>query len=167
MHLADKLWSLLAPLPPELQTFCGAAIPLLEVRAAVPYALGILKLSVSAALLWNVLGSWCPAFFVVFVLEHIEPFLRKIKFFSDLLDRIYAKTRAKSAQIQKWDFWGLVIFIGIPLPGTGVWTGSLAGYLLGLNRWKIIIASLLGTLLASILMIVFTLTVITAFSFFA
>jgi len=166
MHLADKLWSLLLPLPPELQTFCGAAIPLLEVRAAMPYALGILKLPLGAALFWNVLGSLCPAFFVVFILEHIEPFLRKIKFFNDLLDRIYAKTRAKSAQIQKWEFWGLVIFIGIPLPGTGVWTGSLAGYLLGLNRWKIIIASLLGTLLASILMAAFTLTVMTAFSAF-
>ncbi|MDR2429168.1 MAG: small multi-drug export protein, partial [Candidatus Margulisbacteria bacterium] len=61
-------------------------------------------------------------------------------------------TRAKSAQIQKWEFWGLILFVGVPLPGTGVWTGSLAGYLLGLNRRKIILAALLGTTLAGLAM---------------
>ncbi|GBR72578.1 small multidrug export protein [Candidatus Termititenax aidoneus] len=129
-----------------------SATPLLELRASIPYGFAV-KLPPLAVLLLSVAGSWLPAFFVVFILEYVEPFLRKIKFLNDLLDRVYAKTRAKSEQIQKWEFWGLILFIGVPLPGTGVWTGSLAGYLLGLSRRKIILASLLGTTLAGLAMV--------------
>ncbi|MDR1453114.1 MAG: small multi-drug export protein [Candidatus Margulisbacteria bacterium] len=134
-----------------LIVFALSAAPLLELRASIPYGF-LVGLSPLTVLFLSIVGSWLPAFFIVFALEHIEPFLRKIKFLDALLDRIYAKTRAKSAQIQKWEFWGLVLFIGVPLPGTGVWTGALAGYLLGLGRRKIILAALLGTTLAGLAM---------------
>lgn len=143
----------LANVPKELVVVILSAVPLLELRASIPYALLIEpKLTPLMALLLGVLGSWLPAFFVVFVLEHIEPILRKVKLFNDILDKVYAKTRAKSEKIKTMEFLGLVLFVGIPLPGTGVWTGALAGYLLGLAPLKIITASLLGTTLAGILM---------------
>jgi uncharacterized membrane protein len=134
-----------------LIVFLISAVPLLELRASVPYGIlaGLPPLTV---LLISIAGSWLPSFFVVFALGHIEPLLRRLKFLNGLLDRIYAKTRAKSAGIQELEFWGLLFFVGAPLPGTGVWTGSLAGYLLGLKRWKIILAALLGTTLAGVIM---------------
>lgn len=143
----------LANLPKELVVIILAAVPLVELRASIPYAMLLEpKLSPIVALALSVFGSWLPAFFIVFVLEHIEPVLRKSKLLNDIIDKVYAKTRAKSEQIKTMEFWGLVIFIAIPLPGTGVWTGALAGYLLGLSPLKIIIASLLGTTGAGILM---------------
>ncbi|GBR75540.1 small multidrug export protein [Candidatus Termititenax persephonae] len=135
------------------QVFLLSVIPLLELRASIPYGF-LADLSPLVVLLLSIIGSWLPAFFVVFVLEHIEPFLRKIKLLNAFLDRLYAKTRSKSENIRRWEFWGLVLFIGVPLPGTGVWTGSLAGYLLGLDKTKVIIASLLGTTLAGTIMAV-------------
>ena len=140
------------PLPKELLMFIISAVPLLELRASIPYGF-LAGLPPLMVFILSVIGSWLPSFFVVFVLEHIEPFLRRIKFLDDFLTKLYAKTRAKSTQVQKWEFWGLIAFVGIPLPGTGVWTGSLAGYLFGLNKPKIILASLLGTTLAGLLMV--------------
>ena len=143
----------LASLPKELVVVIISAIPLLELRASIPYALLMEpKLSPAFALGLSVFGSWLPAFFIVFFLEHLEPLLRRNSFLDKLIDKVYAKTRAKSEQIKTMEFWGLVIFIAIPLPGTGVWTGALAGYLLGLSAVKIIFASLLGTLGAGIFM---------------
>ncbi|MDR1323668.1 MAG: small multi-drug export protein [Candidatus Margulisbacteria bacterium] len=146
-----------------LIVFALSATPLLELRASIPYGF-LAGLPPMAVFFLSVAGSWLPAFFVVFVLEHVEPLLRKIKFLNDLLDRVYAKTRAKSEQIQKWEFWGLILFIGVPLPGTGVWTGSLAGYLLGLSRRKIILASLLGTALAGLAMVLILLLGVSGFN---
>jgi uncharacterized membrane protein len=144
----------LANLPKELIVIVISAIPLLELRASIPYALLMdPKLSPALALALSVFGSWLPAFFIVFLLEHIEPILRKQGMLNTFIDKVYTKTRAKSEQIKTMEFWGLVIFIAIPLPGTGVWTGALAGYLLGLSAVKIIFASLLGTLGAGILMV--------------
>ena len=140
-------------LPKEIVVMLIAATPILELRAAIPYALLLEpKLSLWLALLLGVIGSWLPAFFIVFFLEHLEPWLRKSKYLNGVIDKVYAKTRANSQQIKEMEFFGLVLFVGIPLPGTGVWTGALAGYLLGLSPWKIILASLLGTTLAGILM---------------
>ncbi|MDR1997269.1 MAG: small multi-drug export protein [Candidatus Margulisbacteria bacterium] len=156
----------------SLLVFLISAVPLLELRASIPYAfLTEPLLNYRTALFLSVLGSWLPSFFVVFVLEHIEPLLRRIGFLRDFLDRLYVKTRARSERIKKWEFWGLVLFVGMPLPGTGVWTGSLAGYLLGLHKPKIILAALLGTLLAGLLMsflmvfLKFSLEMITRYSF--
>lgn len=131
-----------------------AATPLLELRGSIPYAMLLDPVFPAWKALWlSVLGSWLPAFLIMYILEHAEPLIRKNKKTAQVLDAIYRKTRAKSQQIKDLEFWGLVIFIGIPLPGTGVWTGVLAAYLLGLSKGQTIFAAFLGTSIAGVIMV--------------
>jgi uncharacterized membrane protein len=67
---------------------------------------------------------------------------------------------SKSDQIEKYEFWGLVLFVGIPLPGTGAWTGSLIAALLGIRFRKAFPAVMLGILLATVIMTVLSYTIL-------
>lgn len=139
-------------LPKEILVVLMAAAPILELRAAIPYALFVEpKLSPWLAYVLSVFGTWLPTFFIVFMLEHIEPLLRKINVLNTLINAVYKKIRAESGKIKALEFWGLVFFIAIPVPGAGVWTGALAGYLLGVPALQILGASLLGSLIAGVL----------------
>ena len=71
-----------------------------------------------------------------------------------MVEKLEAKAMSKSANIEKYEFWGLVAFVGIPLPGTGAWTGSLIAALLGIRFRKAFPAVVLGVLLAAFIMTV-------------
>ena len=125
----------------------GSALPIIELRGTIPAALA-LQLPWQLVLPSAILGSLLPALPILWGLDHLEPLLRKSPALSSLIDKVYAKVRHKGAKLQREEFWGLVLFIGIPLPGTGVWTGLLAAYLFGLSRRSSLLAALLGTTLA-------------------
>ena len=78
--------------------------------------------------------------------------MKKTKLFRPLVEKLEAKAMCKSDQIQKYEFFGLLLFVGIPLPGTGAWTGSALAVLLGMDRKKSFFYILLGVILASIIM---------------
>ncbi len=130
-----------------------AAIPLLELRASIPLAIFKYGMSSWEALWISVVGSFLPALPILFILEYLEPLLRKIKFLDKLLDKVFEHTRAKSQVIKELELLGLIIFIGIPLPGTGVWTGTFAAYLFGLPKLHACFAALLGTMIAGVIMV--------------
>lgn len=138
---------------PQFWTFVIAMLPIIELRGAIPIAINVYGLSRASALLWGVLGSVTPALPILWMLGFLEPHLRKIKEIDRLLDAVYAKTRHKGKLIEEYEMLGLILFIGIPLPGTGVWTGMLAAYLFGLNRFVSLICALIGTTLAGIIML--------------
>lgn len=77
-----------------------------------------------------------------------------------IVDKLEAKALSKSANIEKYEFWGLVIFVGIPLPGTGAWTGSLIAALLGIRFRKAFPAIALGVLIAAAIMTILSYTII-------
>ena len=94
-----------------------------------------------------------------FILLFITPFfrwLKKTKLFRPLVEKLEAKSLGKSEKIKKAEFWGLVLFVGIPLPGTGAWTGSLIACLLEIDKKKAFCAVILGLILATAIMCVFT-----------
>jgi len=146
----------LANLPPKVITLIVSAFPIIELRGAIPLAMLKLGLTPWEAFSCGVLGSLIPVFPILYLLQFIEPLLRKIKSLDILIDKVFEKTRSKSKIIQEWEFIGLVLFIGIPLPGTGVWTGTLAAYLFGLSKPFSFIAALIGTALAGTLMVFFS-----------
>ena len=74
---------------------------------------------------------------------------RKLK---PIVEKLEKKAYSKSANIEKYEFWGLVLFVGIPLPGTGAWTGSLIAALLGIRFRKAFPAVVIGVFMAAILM---------------
>ena len=79
-----------------------------------------------------------------------------MKCFRNLIERLENRAMSKSDSIKKYEFWGLVIFVGIPLPGTGAWTGSLIAALLEIDFKKAILAELLGIVMATIIMSIFS-----------
>jgi len=84
--------------------------------------------------------------------EKIEELLMKIKSIKKILVKIENKALKKKTQIDKYGYLGLLLFVGIPLPGTGAWTGALLAILLNLDKKKSFIYILLGVILASIIM---------------
>lgn len=140
-------------LSPKVIVTLVAAIPLLELRASIPLAIFKYGMSSWEALWLGVVGSLIPVIPILFLLEHLEPYLRKIKFFDQLLNKVFEHTRAKSQLIKELELIGLILFIGVPLPGTGVWTGTFAAYIFGLPKFQAVFAAFVGTTIAGLLMI--------------
>ena len=97
---------------------------------------------------WNVL----PIPIVLLFLKKVLELLEKWKFTAKIVAWLEKKVEQKRDQIDKYGYLGLILFVGIPLPGTGAWTGSLLAVMLGLNRKKSFVCILIGVLLAAIIM---------------
>ena len=78
--------------------------------------------------------------------------MRKIKFFKKFVLWLDKKVEKKKGQIEKFGFWGIVAFVGIPLPGTGAWTGALIAAMLDMDKKKAFLACMLGVFIAGIIM---------------
>ena len=118
-------------------------------RAARRYDRGS---SVQAAMAACILGNMLPMPFVLLLITKIFDLLKKTKAFKPLVEKLEAHAMGKKDRIEKYEFWGLVLFVGIPLPGTGGWTGSLAAAVLGVRFKKAFPAVILGILLAATIM---------------
>ena len=136
-----------------LQTILAAMTPIGELRLAIPLALGQLHLSAVEAYMLSVLGNMVPVVFLLLFLETVSRVLSKRsalwqRFFSWLFER----TRRKIAG--RWEVYGyiaLIIFVALPLPLTGAWSGSAAAYLLGIPFWRALGFIFSGVLLAGLL----------------
>jgi uncharacterized membrane protein len=146
------LVNLLQGLPKEWIVFLISAMPVIEVRGAVPIALVYFKLPVMTTLLLCILGSVLPVFFILWFLNSLTERLRKIKLFDKFFEWLFHRTRSKSKIIEDFELVGLTLFVAIPFPGTGVWTGCVAAYLLGLPWIPTFICAALGTTIASLIM---------------
>ncbi len=135
---------------PEFTVFFAALLPIIEVRGAIPLAMSMGFTPIYGFIL-SILGSMLPVPFLFFGIRPIFRYLMKKPFFDKHLGRLMAKTLAKSDGIRRYEFWGLLIFVAIPLPGTGVWTGTLAAVLLDLRFKTAFPALLLGDMGAGIL----------------
>ena len=146
------LVELLRGLPKELIVFITAATPVIEVRGAVPIALLYFKLPVVTTLILCIVGSILPVFPILWFLNSATEKLRKIALFNKFFEWLFTRTRAKSKIIEDFELVGLTLFVAIPFPGTGVWTGCVAAYLLGLPWIPTFICAAIGTTIASIIM---------------
>lgn len=137
-------------LSPEVVTLLISFVPLIELRGAIPIGMA-LGLPYLKSVVVSFLGSSIPPIFIVYFIGHIFNILRKLKFMDRLITKIEEKTIKKKDQIEKYGYIGLMLFVGIPLPGTGAWSGSLLAYLLKLDKKKSLIAITAGNLLAAII----------------
>jgi len=127
-------------------------IPVLELRAAIPIAVSSFDLSVYHILLASVIGSFVPALVIVYFLGPITKVLRKIKLLDKFFEWLFNRTRAKfNDRYALWGHLALMIFVAVPLPGTGVWTGSLVAWLFNFNKQQSLLYIFLGTLIAGII----------------
>jgi uncharacterized membrane protein len=142
-------WLRAKGLSPELVVVVIAALPIVELRGAVPVGILVLGMPWWQAVLWSVLGNIAPIIFVLLLLDRIVALLSRIALFRRFFEWLFARARSKSASIQKYEFWGLATFVGIPLPGTGAWTGAVAAEVLGLPYWKSLLSIFIGVLMAA------------------
>ena len=137
----------------ELVALFVSMIPILELRAGLPLAVG-LGLKLWVALPICIIGNLIPVPFILWLITPIFNALKRTKLFRPMVEKLEKRAMSKSDKIEKGYFWGLVLFVGIPLPGTGAWTGSLIAALLGIPPKKALPAVALGVLLAAAIMTV-------------
>ncbi len=139
----------------HMSVFLISMMPILELRGGL-LAASLLKIPPIQAIPICVVGNILPIPFILLFIRQIFIWLKKIRFFAPLIQKLEDKAMGRSDQIQKYEFWGLVAFVGIPLPGTGAWTGALIASLLGIDVRKSSIAILIGIAMATVIMYVFS-----------
>ena len=137
----------------ELVIFLVSMIPILELRGGLIVA-SLLKVNMWRALPICIIANLIPVPFILLLITKIFAWMKKTKTFRGLVEKLETSAMGRSEKIQKYEFWGLVAFVGIPLPGTGAWTGSLIAALLGVKNKKAIPAIFLGLLMASFIICV-------------
>lgn len=135
----------------EIVIFIISMIPILELRGGLLVA-SLLDVSITTAIPICIVGNIIPIPFILLFIRQIFKWLKKIKFFRGIIERLETRAMGKSETIKKYEFWGLVLFVGIPLPGTGAWTGSLIAALLEVDFKKAVFAELLGIIIATVIM---------------
>ena len=135
----------------EIVIFIISMIPILELRGGLLVA-SLLDVSITTAIPICIVGNIIPIPFILLFIKQIFKWLKKIKLFRGIIEKLEARAMGKSESIKKYEFWGLVLFVGIPLPGTGAWTGSLIAALLDIDFKKAVLAELLGRLIATVIM---------------
>lgn len=144
--------------PEWFQIFFGSLIPWLESRYVIPYSMLQLGWEWWQAFPIAILGNILPIPFILLFFHYIEKFLRRYKFWTRLMDWLFAKTRSRAdVKIRRYEHLGLLIFVAIPLPFTGAWTGALIAYLFDLKFSKSIITIFIGVIIAAAITISFTL----------
>lgn len=154
-NLVQSLINLFGGLGKEIIVFIISILPILELRGGL-IAASLLNVDFLEGYLFSIIGNILPIPIVLLFLEKILSFLKKFKITKKLVIKIEDKILSKKEQIEKYGYLGLLLFVGIPLPGTGAWTGSALAVLLNLNRKKSFIYILLGIILASIIMSIFS-----------
>ena len=143
--------------PEWFQIFFGSMIPWIEGRYIVVYAMEFLKWPWWRALPIAIIGNFIPVPFVLLFFKHIEKFLRKFKTWCKIMDWCFEKTRKRAdAKIKRYEHIGLLLFVAIPLPFTGAWTGSLIAYLFDLKFTRSLITIFIGIVIACFIMVFIT-----------
>ena len=135
----------------EIVVFIISMIPILELRGGLIVS-KLLPVPITTAIPFCIVGNIIPIPFILLFIKQIFKLLKKVKFFRVSSERLENRAMSKSDNIKRYEFWGLVLFVGIPLPGTGAWTGSLIAALLDVDFKKAILAELLGIAIATVIM---------------
>lgn len=138
---------------PELATLIISMLPISELRGAIPAAIGVYHLDPIKAYLLAVVGNIIP---VIFILKYINPFSEyltsKSKIFSGFFSWLFARTRRNfNHGFEKWGALALVIFVAIPLPMTGGWSGAIAAFIFGIPFWRALFLISLGIMIAGVI----------------
>lgn len=134
----------------ELTVMLTAALPIIELRGAIPVGISLGLSTIHSAII-SFIGSIIPVPVILFTIRPIFNYLKETKFFKDIVQKLTDRSLNKSGKIQKYGAWGLFIFVAVPLPGTGVWSGSLIAALLDIRFKWAFPAILFGNLIAGLI----------------
>ncbi len=156
-HTADGI-------PEELVTFLIAMVPVIELRGAIPYALAA-GISPWLAFLLSVLGNMVPVPFILLFIRKILDWMKQYPRLRPVADWVEVRAAGKGARVKRSQVIGLFIFVAIPLPGTGAWTGALIASLVNMRMRRAIPVIFLAVLTAGLIVTLILQLGITALSF--
>ena len=145
-----------------LLTFGTAMVPVLELRGAIPVGVAA-GLPPAVACVTAILGNLLPVPFIMLLTRRIFDWLRDSRFFGPKIVWLERRAHLKGRIVRKYRLLGLVIFVGVPLPGTGAWTGALVAALLDIRLRHALPAILLGLLIAGSIITALTMGVVSLF----
>jgi len=135
----------------ELCVFFCAMLPIIELRGAIPLGAGL-------GLPWwqsfglSMAGNLLPVPFLLLLWQVVLRLLRRFRRTVRVADWLEARALRSRERVENRAFWGLLVFVAIPLPGTGAWTGSLLSSVTGIRFWKAMVAITCGVLAAGVIM---------------
>ena len=139
-----------------IMTMLVSMVPIVELRGGIPYGVAA-GLPVWLAYIAAFIGNLIPVPFIVVYIRRIFHWIRKhMPKLNSIIDRLEKKAHLKGKVMQKYQYLGLAIFVAIPLPGTGAWTGSLAAAFLDMRLKKAFPAAVLGVAVAGFLISILT-----------
>lgn len=144
-----------------LVTLGVAALPISELRGAIPLAIAHYEMAWPLAYLLGVLGNLAPVVVILLLLEPVVNWLSRIDIFERLFDWLFARTRRRfSSTVEKFGAVALVLVVAVPLPVTGAWTGTLIAFLYGVPARQAFPLIAMGVLIAGAIVTLSTLGVI-------
>ena len=138
-------------MPKEIFIFLVSMVPLIELRGGLVIA-SLLKIPLIKANIICIIGNIIPIPFILLFIKKLFGFMKKHNILKGFIDKLEKRAMKKSEGVEKGEFIFLLLFVGIPLPGTGAWTGSLIASLLEKDIKKASVAIFLGILMAAIIM---------------
>jgi len=136
-----------------LWVFLIAAAPIWELRGAIPAGIFALHLPWTWVFLAALIGNIFPVPFIILFLDPVTRLLSRIEFMARIISWIFKRTQQRSAIVVKYERIGLMLFVAVPLPGTGAWTGSLIAFLLGMNLKSAFLPIVLGVFIAGVIVL--------------
>ena len=152
-------WLTTMALGKEILVFIISLLPILELRGGL-LAAALIGLDPVPSYIISIIGNILPVPFILLLINKILEWMRKSKKFKKVAKWLDEKVEKHKGQIEKYGYLGIVLFVGIPLPGTGAWTGSLIASVLEMDKKKTFFAVLAGVFIASIIMMVISFGVI-------
>lgn len=163
-EMAEWLVSLLANIPLPIKVIILSAVPVVELRGAIPMGI-VMGMSPINSFILSFAGNILPVIPLLIIMPWLFKFFERVPAFRQRWGQLIERTRKKGHQVEKYGALGLLIFVAIPLPGTGVWTGSILAYIMGVNFWYSFIALTSGAFLAGIAVTLATVGVVQAYKY--
>ena len=142
----------------ELCVFFCSMIPIIELRGAIPMG-AVFDSTLGGMPFWftyilSVAGNMLPVPFILLFIKKVIKWMSqsKINFFNKVSNFLLNKVEKKRDRIEKYSFWGVCLFVAVPLPVTGAWTGSLVAAMIDMKFWKAFLSCLFGVMIAGVIM---------------
>jgi uncharacterized membrane protein len=136
-----------------LWVFLMAATPVWELRGAIPAGMFVLHLPWLWVFFVSLIGNIFPVPFILLFLDPMTRLLSRNQSMEKMIRWIFERTRRRSAIVEKYERIGLMLFVAVPLPGTGAWTGSLIAFLLGMDLRRALGPIALGVFVAGVIVV--------------
>ncbi len=131
--------------------FLCSMLPIIELRGAIPLG-ATLGLPFWQNVLLSIVGNMLPVPFILLMIRWVLEMMKKVKGLRSVALWVEAKAEKNRPKIEKYTFWGLTLFVAIPLPGTGAWTGALVAAMIRMDFKKAIFSVFVGVLIAAAIM---------------